>query len=143
MWNFDESKKRTSKQRELLEKTEISIKRLTREMDLTNLSPSDVRIVHGTHLYLGITNFRDVVESSTLRREDFKPLHHYMQVLRVELRRIAQQVFDGDKIQVQGDKFHGKLDKPYDDDAKTRLARRVDGHRSGADGAKKSPASFY
>src|ERR1017187_9390339 len=106
MWNFDESKKRTSKQRELLEKTEISIKRLTREMDLTNLSPCDVRIVHGAHLYLGITNFRDVVESSTLRREDFKPLHRYMHVLRVELRRIAQQVFDGDKIQVQGDKFH-------------------------------------
>lgn len=89
---------------------------LNTEMDLSNLSATDVRIVHGAHFYLDVTNARQLVESTVLRREDFKPLHRYMHVLRIELRRIVQQVFDGDKIQVQGPKFHGLLYKPYDDD---------------------------
>jgi hypothetical protein len=37
--------------------------------------------------------------------------------LRIEQRFTLQQIFDGDKIQVQGPKFHGVLYKPYDDDA--------------------------
>jgi hypothetical protein len=37
-------------------------------------------------------------------------------VIRVEQRRIIQCVFDGDKVQVQGLKFHALLYKPYDDD---------------------------
>jgi class 3 adenylate cyclase len=117
MWDQDRSKERVSKQWDTLNKTGITIKRLSREMDLTNLSPTDVRIVHGSHLYLDITNISNLVENATLRREDFKPLHRYMHVLRVELRRIIQNLFDGDKMQVQGAKFHGLLYKPYDDDA--------------------------
>jgi class 3 adenylate cyclase len=116
MWNQDKSKERVSKQWDALNKAGITIKRLSREMNLTNLSPTEVRIVHGSHLYLDITNVQHLVESATLRREDFKPLHRYMHVLRIELRRIIQQLFDGDKMQVQGAKFHGLLYKPYDDD---------------------------
>jgi class 3 adenylate cyclase len=116
MWNKEASSKRTAEQWKALAETQITVKKLTREMDLKNLSPTDVRVVHGAHLYLDITNFRDVVEHPTLRREHFKPLHRYLHVLRIELRRIAQALFDGDKIQVQGPKFHALLYKPYDDD---------------------------
>jgi class 3 adenylate cyclase len=118
MWNKEASSKRVSEQWKALDPDDITVKRLTREMDLNNLSPTDVRIVHGAHLYLDVTNIRHLVENNTLRREDFKPLHRYMHVLRVELRRILQRVFDGDKIQIQGQKFHGLLYKPYDDDEK-------------------------
>ena len=117
MWNEDVSRERVSKQWDALDPKNINVKRLTREMDLTNLSATDVRIVHGAHLYLDVTNIRQLVENNTLRREDFKPLHRYMHVVRIELRRIVQKIFDGDKIQVQGPKFHGLLYKPYDDDA--------------------------
>jgi len=116
MWDRDRSSERVSKQWESLKTEDITVERLTREMDLSNLSATDVRIVHGAHFYLDVTNVRQLVESTVLRREDFKPLHRYMHVLRIELRRIVQQVFDGDKIQVQGAKFHGLLYKPYDDD---------------------------
>jgi class 3 adenylate cyclase len=116
MWDLDKSRERVSKQWDALKTEDINVERLTREMDLSNLSATDVRIVHGAHLYLDVTNIRQLVESAVLRREDFKPLHRYMHVLRVEMRRIVQQVFDGDKIQVQGPKFHGLLYKPYDVD---------------------------
>jgi class 3 adenylate cyclase len=116
MWDKDTSSGRVSKQWANLKAEDITVERLTREMDLSNLSATDVRIVHGAHFYLDVTNIRQLVESGVLRREDFKPLHRYMHVLRMELRRITQQVFDGDKIQVQGPKFHGLLYKPYDDD---------------------------
>lgn len=102
MWNKEASSKRVSEQWKALDPNDITVKRLTREMDLNNLSATDVRIVHGAHLYLDVTNIRHLVENNTLRREDFKPLHRYMHVLRVELRRILQHVFDGDKIQIQG-----------------------------------------
>ena len=116
MWDLNKSSERVAKQWEDLKTEEITVERLKREMDLSNLSATDVRIVHGAHLYLDVTNIRHLVESAVLRREDFKPLHRYVHVLRIELRRIVQQVFDGDKIQVQGPKFHGLLYKPYDDD---------------------------
>jgi acetate kinase len=116
MWDRDKSSERVSKQWDTLKTEDITVERLTREMDLSNLSATDVRIVHGAHFYLDVTNARQLVESTVLRREDFKPLHRYMHVLRIELRRIVQQVFEGDKIQVQGPKFHGLLYKPYDDD---------------------------
>jgi hypothetical protein len=116
MWDQSRSSERVSKQWDDLKTEDITVERLTREMDLSNLSATDVRIVHGVHFYLDVTNIRHLVESAVLRREDFKPLHRYMHVLRIEQRRIVQQVFDGDKIQVQGPKFHGLLYKPYDDD---------------------------
>jgi acetate kinase len=98
MWNLDSSKKRVKKQYDDLRRAEINVQRLSREMDLDNLSPTDARIVHGAHLYVDVQNLRQLVASSVLRRENFKPLHRYMHVLRVEQRRIIQQVFDGDKI---------------------------------------------
>jgi len=116
MWEQKTASERVSDQWDALVAEEVNVQRLTREMNLANLSRTDVRIVHGAHLYLDITNIRHLVDSAVLRREDFKPLHRYMHVLWIELRRIIQQVFDGDKVQVQGQKFHGLLHKPYDDD---------------------------
>lgn len=115
-WDRERSTERVAKEWKRLKAAGISIKPLTREMDLTNLSPTDARLVHGVHIYCNITNFAEVLHNDLMQRDDFKRLHRYLHVLRVELRRVMQEVFDGDKIQVQGPKFHGLLYKPYDND---------------------------
>ena len=114
-WNYERSKERLAKEWERLQVAGIRIEKLKREMDLTNLSPTEARLVHGVHFYANIHNFEDLLEDDLMRRDNFKRFHRYMHVARVEQRRIMQSVFDGDKIQVQGPKFHGLLFKPYDD----------------------------
>jgi class 3 adenylate cyclase len=116
-WNYQESKTRLSEEWKRLEKADFTVKKLTREMDLSNLGLTESRLVHGVHLYANIANFSAILDDPLLRRDDSKRLHRYLHVIRVEQRRIMQSVFDGDKIQVQGPKFHGLLYKPYDDDS--------------------------
>ncbi len=115
-WNYEESKERLSKQWQSLQKSGINIAKLSREMDLNNLSPSDARLVHGVHVYAAIMNFSELLADPMMRRDDFKRLLRYCHCLQVELRRVVQDIFEGDKIQVQGPKFHGLIFKPYDDD---------------------------
>lgn len=115
-WNFQRSKERLAKERARIQEAGLNIQRLTREMDLANLSPTDARIVHGAHIYCHIANFSEVIDSPLMRRDDFKRLHRLLHILRIEQRHTLQQVFNGDKIQVQGPKLHGLLYKPYDDD---------------------------
>jgi class 3 adenylate cyclase len=115
-WDFQRSKDRLADEWTRIQDAGLNIQRLTREMDLTNLSPTDARIVYGAHIYCHIANFSDLIDSPLLRRDDFKRLHRLLHILRIEQRYTLQQVFDGDKIQVQGPKFHGLLYKPYDDD---------------------------
>ena len=107
---------RLRKQWESLQKAGINIAKLTREMDLSNLSPTDARLVHGVHVYSAIMNFSELLADPLMRKDDFKRLLRYCHCLQVELRRLVQNVFEGDKIQVQGPKFHGLLFRPYDDD---------------------------
>lgn len=115
-WDFQRSKDRLAKEWARIQEAGLNIQRLTREMDLSNLSPTDARIVHGAHIYCHIANFSEIIDSLLMRRDDFKRLHRLLHILRVEQRHTLQQVFDGDKIQVQGPKCHGLLYKPYDDD---------------------------
>jgi class 3 adenylate cyclase len=115
-WDIERSKERLQQERARIEKVGLTISRLTREMDLSNLSPTDARIVHGTHLYCHISNFGEVLDSPLMRQDDFKRLHRLLHVLRIEQRYALQQIFGGDKIQVQGPKFHGLIYRPYDDD---------------------------
>jgi class 3 adenylate cyclase len=115
-WDFQRSKERLSKERARIQEAGLNIQRLTREMDLANLSPTDARIVHGAHVYCHIANFSEVIDSPLMRRDDFKRLHRLLHVLRIEQRHALQQIFGGDKIQIQGPKLHGLLYKPYDDD---------------------------
>jgi hypothetical protein len=115
-WDFQRSKDRLSSERARIQDAGLNIQRLSREMNLSNLSPTDARIVHGCHIYCHINNFADVLDSPLMRKEDFKRLHRLLHILRIEQRLTLQQVFDGDKIQVQGPKFHELLYKPYDDD---------------------------
>ena len=117
MWKYSESKQRVEKQAKVLDENGITVKPLEREMNLGNLSLREARIVHGSHFYVDVKNFAQVVSNTTVSREDYKPLHRYLHALRLEQRHIVQCIFDGDKIQVQGQKFHGILYKPYDDDA--------------------------
>lgn len=115
-WDFERSKDRLASEWARIKDAGLNIQRLTREMDLSNLSPTDARIVHGSHVYCHIANFADILDSPLMRKDDFKRLHRLLHILRIEQRHTLQQVFDGDKIQVQGPKFHCLLYKPYDDD---------------------------
>ena len=116
-WNVETVRERLKKEWKRLQEAGVSVSKLTREMDLSNLSPTEVRTVHGCHLYCHAVNFSEALDDPLLSRDNFKRLHRYLHVLRVEQRRIMQSVFDGDKIQIQGPKFHGLLYKPYNDDA--------------------------
>jgi class 3 adenylate cyclase len=115
-WDYEESKRRLAEEWKRIDGAKFVVKKLTREMNLSNLGLTEGRLVHGVHVYAGIPNFPAVLEDPTLRRDDSKRLHRYLHVVRIEQRRIIQSIFDGDKIQVQGPKFHGLLYKPYDDD---------------------------
>lgn len=115
-WDFERSKDRLASEWTRIQDAGLNLERLKREMDLSNLSPTEARIVHGSHIYCHIANFADVLDSPLMRKDDFKRLHRLLHIQRIEQRHTLQQVFDGDKIQVQGPKFHGLLYKPYDDD---------------------------
>src|SRR5258705_42242 len=116
-WDFQRSKDRLAKEWARIQEAGLNIQRLTPEMDFSNLSPTDARIVHGAHVYVHIPNFFEILDSPLMRKDDFKRLHRLLHILRIEQRHTIQHIFDGDKIQVQGPKFHGLLYKPYDDDS--------------------------
>jgi class 3 adenylate cyclase len=115
-WDYERSRERVAEESERIRESDIVIEPLRREMDLGNLSPTNCRLVHGVHLYADVRNLPKVIGDGLMRRDDFKRLLRYLHVLRCEQRHITQQAFEGDKIQVQGAKFHGLLFKPYDDD---------------------------
>ena len=91
-WNFQRSKERLASERARIQQAGLNIQRLTREMDLANLSPTDARIVHGAHIYCHIANFSEVLNSPLMRRDDFKRLHCLLHILRIEQRYTLQQV---------------------------------------------------
>src|ERR1022692_4901576 len=114
-WDHERSATRLRAEWKRIKEAGITVKPLTREMDLTNLSPSDTRLVIGVHLYADIVNLDEILTDPLQRREDYRRVYRTLHLTRVELRRILQSVFDGDKIQVQGGKFHGLIFRPYND----------------------------
>src|ERR1700748_1705366 len=84
-------------------------------MDLSNLATTDIRLVTGVHLYADITNLEELLLDTVQQRDDYRRIYRTLHLTRRELRRIIQRVFGGDKIQVQGPKFHGLLFRPYND----------------------------
>ena len=114
-WNEQRSRDRLRAESQRITTTGITVTPLTREMDLHNLSTSDTRLVTGVHLYADITNLVELLEDETLRRNNHKRLYRLLHLTRRELRHLTQSVFGGDKIQVQGAKFHALLFRPYDD----------------------------
>ncbi len=114
-WNFEHSSKRLSEESKRIERAGITVTPLKREMDLASLSLTDARLVTGVHLYADIRNLDDLILDPNQRRDDYRRVYRTLQLTRVELRRIIQSVFGGDKIQVQGPKFHSLLFRPYND----------------------------
>jgi class 3 adenylate cyclase len=114
-WNEQRSTDRLRAEAQRITTTGITVTQLTREMDLHNLSTTDARLVSGVHLYADITNLDELLKDETLRRENHKRLYRLLHLTRRELRHITESVFGGDKIQIQGAKFHGLLFRPYND----------------------------
>src|SRR6266446_6594637 len=97
-WDFNCSKERVESERRRINEVGIVVKRLTREMDLTNLSPTETRLVHGVRMYTEITNFAELLADPLMRKDGSKRLYRYMNAVVREQRYIQQVVFDGDKI---------------------------------------------
>ena len=114
-WNEQRSTNRLRAEAQRITTTGITVTPLTREMDLHSLSTTDARLVTGVHLYADIANIDELLEDERLRRDNHKRLYRLLHLLRRELRHIIEPVFGGDKIQVQGAKFHGLLFRPYND----------------------------
>jgi class 3 adenylate cyclase len=114
-WNHERSTNRLREEAKRVAKAGITVKPLTREMNLANLSTTDTRLVTGVHLYADIRNLDALLDDLVLRRDNYKRLYRTLHLTRRELRRILQPIFGGDKIQVQGTKFHGLLFRPYND----------------------------
>src|SRR5437879_5921743 len=114
-WDFNKSTGRLRDEWKRIEEAGMTVLPLKREMDLHNLSPTDARLVSGVHLYADILNLPELLRDPLQRRDDFRRVYRTMQLMRVELRRITQSIFCGDKIQVQGTKFHGLIFRPYND----------------------------
>src|SRR5260370_5043779 len=100
-WNYDKSAERLRDEWKRIYQG-ITVTPLKREMDLANLALSDARLVTGVHLYADIRNLDDLIIDTNQRRDDYRRVYRTLQLTRVELRRIIQSVFGGDKIQVQG-----------------------------------------
>jgi class 3 adenylate cyclase len=116
-WNLERSKERIAAERKRVEAAGVVVRPLAREMDLTNLSPINARLVSGVHLYADLTNLDEILLDPVQSRDDYRRVYRTLHLTRRELRRILQSVFCGDKIQVQGGKFHGLLFRPYGDSA--------------------------
>ncbi|MBL0158887.1 MAG: hypothetical protein IPP47_17530 [Bryobacterales bacterium] len=112
-WNFDRSKDRLQREWKRITDAGVTVKPLTREMGFSNLSPTDTRIVTGVHVYADISNLHAVLCDPLQRRDDYRRVYRTLHLTRIELQRIFQNVFSGDKIQVQGGKFHGLIFRPY------------------------------
>lgn len=114
-WNFERSKCRVQAERERVESAGISVVPMTRQMDFSNLSPTEARLVTGIHVYADITNWHDLLLDPALRRDGHRRLYRTLNITRRELRRITQSIFGGSKIQVQGGRFHALFFRPYND----------------------------
>lgn len=123
-WNYDRAKTRLADEWKRIDQTAYTITRLTREMDLNNLSATDVRQVNGVHTYVDITNVDELLYDASQCRDDYRRIYRTLHLTRKELRHIQQNLFNGDKIQVQGSKFHGLLYRPYND-PETMAARAL------------------
>lgn len=64
---------------------------------------------------MDITNLAEFLLDPVQQRDDYRRIYRTLHLTQRELRRIIQSVFGGDKIQVQGPKFHGLLFRPYND----------------------------
>ncbi len=114
-WSLEKSSSRLRDEWKRIEQAGITVTRLKREMNLTSLPLTAARLVTGVHLYADIRNLDDLILDPMQRRDDYRRVYRTLHLAQVELRRIIQSVFDGDKIQVQGPKFHGLLFRPYND----------------------------
>jgi class 3 adenylate cyclase len=114
-WNYERSKKRLANEATRLENAGLTVTRLTRAMDLSNLATTDTRLITGVHLYADIVNLDQLLLDPVQQRDDYRRIYRTLHLTRRELRRIIHSVFAGDKIQVQGPKFHGLLFRPYGD----------------------------
>jgi class 3 adenylate cyclase len=76
---------------------------------------SDYTCTAGVHLYADITNLDALLQDPSQRRDEYRRIYRTLHLTQRELRRILQSLFCGDKIQVQGAKFHGLFFRPYDD----------------------------
>lgn len=113
-WNYDKSYERVQKTHDDLRVEDIELEKLTKTMDLDNLSTKKCRLIYGAHIYANISNFDILLSDSTLKKDDFARLIRCLHVYQKEVTRIVETVLEGVKIHFQGSKLHALFYKPFD-----------------------------
>ncbi|MDH5581923.1 MAG: hypothetical protein OEY33_08435, partial [Bdellovibrionales bacterium] len=114
-WNGKNSRDRI-KERDFKSR-EISLKDLTKEMDLTNLGPKDVRRVNGAHIYIDTPNFHELVWKCRDDKSKQKKLIRALNTLQRVWSDICKDT-DLVSIQIQSSRLHLICYKPYDNFSK-------------------------
>lgn len=104
---------------------EVDVQDLRRTMDFHNLGIKDVRRAEGVHLYVDVPNFHRAVEDAGDDKQKQRKLVRAASVLRKVQGDLMEQDDIGD-IQRQTVRLHALAFKPYDSDAESREAKRVE-----------------
>lgn len=111
-WNLERSQDRVRHKWE--ETAGVEVTRLTKQMDLTNITLMRPKLVHAAHLYVDIENFAELL-GSELDEPTAKEILRRLHLQAREITRICETDFDAAKVHFQGPKLHAIVYRPYDD----------------------------
>lgn len=111
-WDYERSCERIVAEADRLGSIEVS--KLTRGMDLENLSPTNCREVFGAHVYVDVSNLEQLVSDGALARDDYKRLIRCVHLYQREVSRILEKHFEGVKVHFQGTRLHALFYRPID-----------------------------
>ena len=103
---------------------EIIIQDLTREMDFSNLSKTDVRRVQGIHTYHDITNINELVDAAGNDQQKQRKLIRASKVIRTVRRELTEDV-GIERMQHQNLRLHTLCYKPYNNGDGTKEKERA------------------
>jgi hypothetical protein len=110
-WEYDRSVERA--RAKWAETEGVVVTPLVRETDFDLIALKEPRLVIGAHVYIEVSNFRDVLGDGD-PDEELLRLHH---VWSREITRVVEKDFDAVKIHFQGPRLHAVVYRPVGRDA--------------------------
>jgi class 3 adenylate cyclase len=114
-WSYEKSIKRIQEHLDAM--GEISVEKLVREADLSNLlTETTCREIFGAHVYVGVTNFNRLASDRQMVKDDYARLVRAVHIFQREVARIVEEVdaFDAVRIHFQGPRVHALVYRPID-----------------------------
>lgn len=125
-WDYQRAKARIEQRLKEVEK--VDIVQYTRDMSLENIPKNKAYVIEGTHMYLDIYNFDDLLDNT-----DFEGERCHQRTLRFlnQHQRAAHRVLnacDATRVDFHGQRLHALVSRPYKsetDAEKKRIQRGV------------------